>query len=168
MYLSVPPHVAPAYVESRLRRQSRPLSVIIKMLSSSAAAWAVQVCTQATKGCPGLYTGHQGLSRSVHRPPRAVQVCTRASKGLQAVLFKGLRVLVQYTILFWLGCKAGEDARTVAQPVPECSQEQAVPGGAVLPGQHGGCAVCTSSQVCSTPLAVTCFLPCAVWVLVAV
>ncbi len=45
------------------------------------------------------------------------------------------------------GCEAGEDGRPVAQLVPECGQEQKAPGGAVLPGQHGRCAVCTGSSV---------------------
>ncbi len=45
------------------------------------------------------------------------------------------------------GCKAGEDARPVAQLVPERRPEQKAPSGAVLPGQHGRCAVCTGSSV---------------------
>ena len=45
------------------------------------------------------------------------------------------------------GSEAGEVCWSVAEPVPECSPEQAPSSGALLPGQHGRRPMRTSSQV---------------------
>lgn len=46
-----------------------------------------------------------------------------------------------------VGSEAGEDSWAVEKPVPERNQEPTPPGGALLPGQHGGCTVRPSCQV---------------------